>query len=153
MDNSVPMSDQQIPAEAVTVQIAPDVEGHPTAIANGLILTFLVALIAATMFMFHPNVMQDGDTGWHLAAGRYIVEHLNIPATDPFSYSFYGHPWVAHEWLAEVLMHSAFAIAGWPGLLTLFGLCFCLVIALISLYAQRYCLACWRARMCSLGYS
>lgn len=107
-------------------------------IANGLILMFLSALSAAAVFMFHPDVLRDGDTGWHLAAGRYIFEHLTIPGADPFSYTFHGRPWVAHEWLAEVFMHGIFAAMGWPGLMLVFGLCFGLVIAIISLHAQRW---------------
>ncbi len=138
MDHLMPVSIQHAPEQAMADNIVAQPQPKTLSSTNGLILTFLSALIAATVFMFHPNVLQDGDTGWHLAAGRYIIEHLQIPSTDPFSYTFHGRPWVAHEWLAEVVMHGIFATLGWPGLMLVFGLFFGLVIAIISLYAQRW---------------
>ncbi len=108
------------------------------AVAHSILLIFLVSLLGAAFFMFVDNVLQDGDTGWHLAAGRYIVDTLSVPSTDPFSYSFKGQPWAAHEWLSEVLMHGAYSFGGWPGLMVLFGLCFGLTLGIIAFHAQRW---------------
>ena len=49
------------------------------------------------------RVFIDGDTNWHVAAGRWILAHHLVPATDPFSFTFTGKPWVAHEWVRERL--------------------------------------------------
>lgn len=51
------------------------------------------------------SVITDSDFFFHLAAGKYIVEHLTIPSVDVFSYTMSGHPWVVHEWLFEVLVY------------------------------------------------
>jgi hypothetical protein len=45
-----------------------------------------------------------------------------VPTTDPFSYTFQGAPWTAHEWLTEVILASTYRIAGWSGLHVLVGL-------------------------------
>lgn len=68
---------------------------------------FIIVCVAAEIF-------NDGDTGWHLATGRFILDHGAVPAVDPFSFTAAGQPWTAHEWLAEALMAAALAIGGWP---------------------------------------
>ena len=80
------------------------------------------ALFAAAVTMWAPQAFNDGDTWWHVAAGRWMIEHLQIPHTDPFSYTRPGVAWQTHEWLSEILMAGAFRIAGWSGVLALFGL-------------------------------
>lgn len=75
------------------------------------------------------SVFRDGDVSWHVAAGRWILEHGRIPATDPFSFTMAGSAWVPHEWLAEVVFASAFNLSAHAGLaavvaLALTALCF-----------------------------
>lgn len=72
------------------------------------------ALLAALIFT--QRLFGDGDTGWHLGAGNYILATRSIPHVEPFSFTFRGAPWTAHEWLSEVLMSLAFGGAGWSGL-------------------------------------
>ena len=60
------------------------------------------------------RLLNDPDTYWHIAAGRWIFAHREIPAGDPFSFTFQGAPWVAHEWLAELLFALAWRAGGWP---------------------------------------
>ena len=86
----------------------------------GTLLLVFVAAVAAYL-AFTGGLFRDGDTGWHLAAGRYILQTRSIPATDPFSYTFAGHAWHAHEWLAEAVMAGLFNVAGWRGLSLLFS--------------------------------
>ncbi|HWF76268.1 MAG TPA: hypothetical protein VN694_03740 [Caulobacteraceae bacterium] len=72
---------------------------------------------------FSQRVFIDGDTNWHVAAGRWILAHHTIPTTDPFSFTFFGKPWIAHEWGSEVLMALAYLAAGWSGVVLFIGLC------------------------------
>ena len=81
---------------------------------------------------FSWRVFIDGDTNWHVAAGRWILEHGRVPGVDPFSYTYAGKPWVAHEWLSEVLMALAWLAAGWGGVVLLIGLAAGLAVALIA---------------------
>ncbi|HXS05705.1 MAG TPA: hypothetical protein VN723_02865 [Rhizomicrobium sp.] len=91
------------------------------ATANFALIAALLGFAAAA---FAPQIFHDGDTWWHLAAGKWILAHQAVPARDIFTYSFAGQPWSAHEWLAEVLMALACLAADWSGLHLLFGLAF-----------------------------
>ena len=71
---------------------------------------------------FLPQIFNDADTWWHLAAGDWILAHHAVPARDVFTFTFAGTPWNAHEWLSEVLMAGAFAAGGWAGLHIVFAL-------------------------------
>src|SRR5271170_4955260 len=75
-----------------------------------------LAAIAISLFAlaaFSPAVLGDGDTFSHLATGEWIFAHRAAPRADPFSHSMLGAPWVAHEWLSEVLLTLAFRLGGW----------------------------------------
>ena len=84
------------------------------------------------MAAFSQRVFIDGDTNWHVAAGRWILDHRVVPTTDPFSFTFAGKPWIAHEWLSEVLMASAYLAAGWSGVVLFIGACAGLAYAMIA---------------------
>jgi hypothetical protein len=76
----------------------------------------------AGLALFSPQIFHDGDTWWHLAAGNWMLAHHAAPARDIFSYTFAGISWNVHEWLSEILMAGAFAVAEWSGLHILFAL-------------------------------
>jgi hypothetical protein len=78
-----------------------------------------IALLAVAAFS--SRVFIDGDTNWHVAAGRWILEHHTVPLNDPFSFTFAGKPWIAHEWGSEVLMALAYLAGGWSGVVLLIG--------------------------------
>lgn len=79
------------------------------------LVVLLPALLAAAVVLFAPQAMNDGDTLWHVTAGQWMLDHHQVIRTDPFSYTFAGRPWHAHEWLGEVLMALAWRAAGWSG--------------------------------------
>lgn len=56
------------------------------------------------------------DVFWHLAAGRWILEHGRVPRTDPFRFTSAGAPWVDHEWLFQVVLHGVESVGGLPAL-------------------------------------
>ncbi|MDE3112773.1 MAG: hypothetical protein KGK34_07490 [Chloroflexota bacterium] len=61
----------------------------------------------------------DPDTWWHLASGRWMVEHRDVLRVDIFSSTATGEPYALGEWLGEVVLYLVFAAASWPGLLVL----------------------------------
>lgn len=94
--------------------------------------------LAIPLFLsFSTDLFNDGDTSWHLAAGRLIIDTMSVPDVDPFSFTFLGKPWVAHEWLAEVLMAGAFAAAGWSGLSLLTAFAVGALLLILGLEAKR----------------
>jgi hypothetical protein len=79
-----------------------------------------------------PSIFRDGDVSWQVAAGRWILQHGRIPTTDPFSYTMFGHRWVAMEWLAQIVYGGAFSLDGYAGLATV------VATAVIALFAILY---------------
>ncbi len=64
-------------------------------------------------FAISPLAFRDGDVSWQIAAGRWIIAHAHIPTSDPFSFTVAGHPWVAMEWLSEIVFATAYRLAGY----------------------------------------
>jgi hypothetical protein len=97
-----------------------------------LAIAGMAAIALLAVAAFSPRVFIDGDTNWHVAAGRWILAHHTVPLTDPFSFTYAGKPWIAHEWGAEVLMAPAYLVAGWSGVVLLIGLAAATAFALIA---------------------
>jgi hypothetical protein len=77
---------------------------------------FLFLFLAAWLFAAGPIVLlNDGDTGWHIRTGEYILNTRTVPSTDLFSFSKAGQPWFAWEWLIDILfaaVHGRFGLIG-----------------------------------------
>ena len=71
-----------------------------------LLIALLSALVALTTVAFTPQIFNDGDTYWHIAAGNGCCP-ITPFYSDPFSYTFAGAPWHTHEWLSEIFMALA----------------------------------------------
>ena len=54
----------------------------------------------------------DPDLWWHMDNARYLFSHHHLPGFDAFSYTTMGHPWMDHEWLAEVPYYLAWHAFG-----------------------------------------
>jgi hypothetical protein len=76
------------------------------------------------------------DTLFHLAAGRYIVEHGELPARDPFSFTFRGAAWVNHSGAFQVLLAGLYAAGGF-GLLSLYQALIAAILCGLALFALR----------------
>ncbi len=98
----------------------------------------LIALFVFALTLWPSALLNDTDTWWHLSAGDWIVAHQAVPHADPFSWTFAGKPWVAHEWLSEVVMARAFAVFGWPGVMLLTAGCFAAGVGLMAHQAAKY---------------
>ena len=97
----------------------------------------LLALAVFALAAFAPAVLNDGDTWSHVATGEWILRHEAVPHADPFSYSFAGAPWTAHEWLSETLFALAYRYAGWSGVTLLTGAAAGLAISVMANRAAR----------------
>src|SRR5215831_9419448 len=67
-----------------------------------------VAFIMPLIFQFKQlggaaSLLADGDTGWHLRTGEWILAHGRVPQADLFSYTQAGKPWYAWEWLWDAV--------------------------------------------------
>ena len=84
------------------------------ALLSGLVLL----LLTAGYYCLRPAiVLGDPDIWWHVQTGRDIVATLRVPYADHYSYTFDGQPWIAKEWLSQVLLALAFKTGGWSGVM------------------------------------
>lgn len=98
----------------------------------GLSWPLIVCVVTIALIACEPGlVLRDADTYWHLAAGRWMLEHGSVPTLDAFSHSMPGAPWTAFEWLSELVMVGIYRLGGWAGLAALAACCFGLVLALL----------------------
>ena len=70
-----------------------------------LVDVFFLALFLALFAQPHglEALLSDGDTGWHIRTGELILATGHVPTADPFSFSRPGQPWLAWEWLSDVI--------------------------------------------------
>ena len=66
-----------------------------------------VAFLMPLAFVFlrmggAAGMLGDGDTGWHVRTGEWILANRRIPDQDIFSYTKAGQPWFAWEWLWDL---------------------------------------------------
>lgn len=83
-------------------------------------------------------LLMDGDTGWHIRVGEYILDHHAVPTQDLFSFSKPSAPWFAWEWLTDVVYGALFRMAGLKAIVLLAGI----LIAVYATVLLRY--AIWR---------
>ncbi len=108
------------------------------AFGRNLPLPLLAALIAFAALAFAPAIFNDGDTYWHVAAGAAMLDRHAILTSDPFSYTFHGAPWQAHEWLSEILMALAYRAGGWDGVALLSAGALALTAGLLCRHLGRW---------------
>ena len=76
----------------------------------------LGALVAGTVFIIAHNGLSDPDIWWHLRNAEYLFATHSLPSVDMYSFTVSGHPWINHEWLAEVPYYLAWRAFGLVGI-------------------------------------
>lgn len=94
-----------------------------------MLLALAVIVIAALTSLFPIN---NYDIWWHLKTGEYIVSEGSIPASDIFSFTAEGKPWITHEWLAELIFYAVYSAGGLDSLI-IFKVIMAILIAFILL--------------------
>lgn len=76
----------------------------------------LVAILFVSIFAMATRVQVDTDTWWHLASGRWMIEHSQVLKHDPFSHTMPGRPRIQHGWLVQLVLYGLHAALGHTGL-------------------------------------
>ena len=79
-----------------------------------------IAFLMPVMFLFTRmqgvrSLLGDGDTGWHIRTGEWILAHGQVPYVDMFSFTKPGEPWFAWEWLWDLgaaWIHQRWGLGG-----------------------------------------
>src|SRR5579871_3265249 len=106
--------------------------------ALGISPVWLGAAIYGLLLVVGERLLNDPDTYWHIATGRWIWAHAAVPTVDPFSHTFGGAPWLAHEWLAGLIFAGAYGALGWAGVVTLAAAAIAASLALLLQALQGY---------------
>ncbi|MFC3069769.1 hypothetical protein [Phenylobacterium soli] len=107
--------------QTVAAQVQGRVQRLGDAFASLSPAQVIAAVFAFAVVLIPGSVFNDPDTFWHIAAGRWMIEHRAVLKTDVFSYTWAGKPWASHEWLAEIVMAAAYMAGGWTGVMLLFA--------------------------------
>jgi hypothetical protein len=101
---------------------APVDSGPAARIRPRLVTALLVAPLLIFVAAWPLLAPTDPDYWWHARTGQLIVDTGRVPTTDPYSFTAAGQPWVAHEWLAEVLFYAVQHQFGYVGNVVLIAL-------------------------------
>jgi hypothetical protein len=98
-----------------------------------------VAQAAALVFVAALQVhrLDDADTWWHLATGRLIHATGAVPATDPFSFTAAGAPWINRQWLFELGLYRLWELGGPTAVILGTGALFVAAFACVWALARR----------------
>jgi len=81
----------------------------------------------------------DPDTWWHAKVGEQILGTHSWPSSDPYSFTATGAPWMAYEWLGEVIIGMAALWGGLRGELVLLSILSCSVVLLLYCFTYICC--------------
>jgi hypothetical protein len=103
-----------------------------------------VAFLLPLIFVFGgmngvSTMLGDGDTGWHVRTGQWILAHHQVPRQDMFSFTRPGQPWFAWEWLWDVSFAWLFQHWGMASVVLASLLVISLTSALLYQLVHRRC--------------
>jgi hypothetical protein len=93
---------------------------------------FCGAVVCIWMILFNIRPIQDPDIWWHLASGRYMVEHGVVPKTDVLSLTSRGTEWVNTYWLQEIYAYWLVKASGLCGITLMNALAIASIVFLIG---------------------
>jgi hypothetical protein len=137
-------------ARDVRLPLDSAVEGFPP-IANPLASFFkgalervfsfpalLASALVGSVFFAARVFRVDPDLWWHIKVGEAILTTHRWPMTDPYSFTVTGQPWLAYEWLGDVLLAAVSRSGGVRGLeVLLIALGSAIVVGLYALATIR----------------
>jgi tetratricopeptide (TPR) repeat protein len=101
--------------KAKTKKLEVPIQSGPSRLVWHRLNLALVILALVYAFLSGLHTVFDPDMGWHMATGRWVVQHHAIPSTDVLSYTSAGAEWL-YPPFAGVLFYGIFSAWGYPGL-------------------------------------
>jgi hypothetical protein len=98
---------------------------------------WLGAGLYALLLVNGNALLKDSDTYWHIAVGKWILDHNTFPRVDTFSFTKVGEPWNSTSWLAQVLYAGSYEIGGWAGPIILAATCIAGTFAFLAFILGR----------------
>lgn len=103
-----------------------------------------LAFLMPILFLFTrldgaKTMLGDGDTGWHIRTGQWILANGQVPHQDIFSFTKPGQPWFAWEWLWDASFAWLYDRGGLGIVVAASILVLCLTFALLFRLVNRHC--------------
>jgi hypothetical protein len=99
-------------------------------------LTFAIWVVVLPLLLHDRLLHGDGDLIRHIVIGRHILGE-GPRFADPFSFSRAGEPFLAYEWLSQVILAAVHDTLGLPGILVLAALLVATALALVVAWVRR----------------
>jgi hypothetical protein len=99
----------------------------------------LVSILVGGVFIGARLFVVDPDMWWHVKVGESILATHRWPASDMYSFTVSGHPFLAYEWLGETLFAAVARIAGVQGLDALLIILSCAVLLALCYFTTIRC--------------
>lgn len=118
--------------------------GESSAVLHFLPSLADIAFLMPLVFLFTRmegvrTLLGDGDTGWHVRTGQWILAHHQVPRVDVFSYTAPGKPWFAWEWLWDVAFAVIYNHGGLGSVVLVSLVVICLTFAMLYRVLLRKC--------------
>jgi len=93
-------------------------------------LIFIVVLFSLTSSTLSTRLLGDAGIGWHIRNGELMLRTHALTRVDVFSYTMNQRPWLAWEWLYDVIMGATHKWLGLNGVVLLTAMVIALTFAL-----------------------
>jgi hypothetical protein len=107
--------------------------------------------VAIPVIVIAGTPLAVNDLAYHLRAGDIMFDTNAILRTDVFSAVAHGKPWLNQQWLAQVVLATAFRLGGWFGLVVLRALLGALILSFVFLACRAAGAATKRAAWLTLA--
>src|SRR5437588_6308458 len=111
-------SDEQVSGDPMKFGSGP--KGWLRAGTSFLAVLTLVLIGIQFIFALYRRDLDDPDIWWHMRNAQHLLQSHHFPNADTYSFTVAGHPWINHEWLAEIPYYFAYHTFGLVGLKALY---------------------------------
>ena len=109
--------------------------GARIALSAACVAFTFVYLITATLV--RNKLLNDPDTFWHISLGNWMLQNGRFPIVDQFSYTAFGKPWFATDWISELVFAALYRVGQWRGVTEIVAVTCALISGVLSLYLAR----------------
>lgn len=128
-----PSSPEQATAAGAVATPAPSAPGFFERLTS-LLPAFGLVVVA----LFSLRRLDDFDTWWHLASGRWIAQHASVPHTDVLSFTVPQNEWINLQWLYDLLLYLFWTAGGVSLLVIVSAACFVATFAILARHLGRF---------------
>lgn len=100
---------------------------------------WFLLLSIALLFIKPGTLLIDGDTGYHIRLGEYILKNRSLPDHDIFSPLAPSSPWIMYCWLSEVVMAAVHRYFGLNGIVLSFAFLIAFIYSKLFEWIRTHC--------------